>query len=107
MLLAIVAWFCANKSLEYLPPDHDPAVFRRTYRAIAIAMIGFPIVGVVVAFLLGAGSDKIFLIEAAGIVTFGIYWTVKTRELALSRLEKDPAQAIQHAVQRKAVKLKQ
>ena len=100
VLLAIVAWFCASKSLEYLPAGNDPAKFRRTYKGIAIAMILFPIAGFVVAFVFGFASHKVFFIEAAGILTFGIYWAVKSRELALSRLEKDPVEAVHHAAQR-------
>lgn len=100
VLLAIVAWFCANKSLEYLPVEHDPAKFRYTYRGIAIAMILFPISGLALAFMFGATSDKVFFIEAAGILTFGLYWAVKSRELALSRLESDPIEAVQYAARR-------
>ncbi len=105
VLLAIVAWFCANKSLQYLPADHDPARFRRTYRGIAIAMILFPIPGFAFAFLFGVASSKVFFIEAAGIWTFGVYWAIKSRELALSRLEKDPVEALEHAAQREAVEM--
>lgn len=105
VLLAIVAWFCANKSLEYLPADHDPTKFRRTYRSIAIAMILFPIPGIAVAFLFGVWTHKVFFIEAAGILTFGIYWAVKSHELALSRLESDPVEALQHAAQRQTVEV--
>lgn len=100
VLLAIVAWFCASKSLEYLPAGNDPTKFRRTYKGIAIAMILFPIAGVVVAFVFGIASHNVFFIEAAGILTFGIYWAVKSRELALSKLERDPVEAVQHAAHR-------
>jgi hypothetical protein len=107
VLLAIVAWFCANKSLVYLPVGHDSAKFRRTYRGIAIAMILFPISGLVLAFLFGAASDKIFFIEAAGILTFALYWTVKSYELALSHLERDPIEALQHAAERQNEEVQQ
>jgi len=100
VLLAIVAWFCAEKSLKFLPLKHDPAKFRSTYRIIAIAMLLFPVVGYAVAFLLGLLHNKVFFIEAAGVVTFGVYWAVKTRELKLSSLEKDPAEAVGYAMQR-------
>ena len=100
VLLALVAWFCADKSLEYLPADCDPAKYRRSYKAIAIAMLLFWIPGIAVAYLFGVPTSKVFFIEAAGVITFGIYWLVKSRELALSRLEKDPAVAVQHAAQR-------
>ncbi len=97
VLLAIVAWMCAEKSLEYLPAGHDPEKFRRTYKRIAIAMILFPVVGIAAAFLFGAASGKVFYIEAAGILTFGAYWAVKMYELSLSRLEKDPDEAVHYA----------
>ena len=62
---------------------------------IAIAMILFPLAGYAVAFLIGAWSDKVFFIEATGVLTFGVYWFVKTRELKLSSLERDPVEAVQ------------
>lgn len=100
VFLAIVAKFCANKSLEYLPPDNDLENFRRTYNVIAIAMILFPILGVIIAFMFGAASEKLFFIEAAGIITFGVYWVVKTYELSQSRLERDPIGAFENAARR-------
>jgi len=100
VILAIVAWFCAGKSLEFLPAGHDPAKFQRAYKIIAIAMILFPIPGIAVAYLFGEPSAKVFFIEAAGILTFGVYWAVKSRELALSRLEEAPAEALENAAQR-------
>jgi hypothetical protein len=102
VLLAVVVWFCAEKSLEYLPVDRDAAAFRRAYRAIAVAMILFPAPGLAVAFLLGAPADKVFFVEAAGILTFGVYWSVKSFELHLSSLESDPGRALEHAARRKA-----
>lgn len=106
-LLAIAVWLCANKSLEYLPDDRDPKKLRRTYNVIAIAMILFPISGVAVALLLGAASEKLFFVEAAGIQAFGVYWAVKTYELSLSRLETDPVKALEYAAQRRVRKQKQ
>ena len=97
VLLAIIAWFCAEKSLEFLPAGHDPAKFRRAYKMIAIAMILFPISGIAATYLFGATDSRVFFIEAAGILTFGVYWAVKSRELALSRLEKDPDEALRRA----------
>lgn len=100
VLLAIVAWFCAEKSLTYLPPGHNRKHFRNIYRGIAIAMLLFPFVGYAIALLLDLLSSKVFFIEAAGVLTFGFYWFVKTRELKLSDLDRDPAVAIKHAQDR-------
>ena len=91
-----------GKEPQSLPVDYDDAKFRRAYRAIAVAMILFPIPGLAVAFLFGVPSDKVFFIEAAGILTFGIYWSVKSYELHLSCLESNPGQALEHAARRKA-----
>jgi hypothetical protein len=97
LLLAIVAWACADKTLEYLPKDVDAMKYRRLYRSLAVGMVTFPIPGVLVAWVLGLAADWIFFVEAAGIATFGAYWAVKSRELSLSQLEKDPRQAVLHA----------
>ena len=97
VLLAIVSWVCTDNTLKYLPQDCNPAKFRTAYRIIAVAMILFPAVGYAVALLLGARSNKVFFMEAAGILTFGVYWLVKTYELKLSSLERDPVGAVRYA----------
>ena len=65
-------------------------------------MILFPAPGLAVAFLFGVPADKLFFIEAAGILTFGVYWSVKSYELHLSCLESDPVKALEHAARRRA-----
>ena len=97
VLLAIVSWVCTDNTLKYLPQDCNPAKYRTAYRIIAGAMILFPAVGYAVALLLGARSNKVFFMEAAGILTFGVYWLVKTYELKLSSLERDPVGAVRYA----------
>jgi hypothetical protein len=94
VLLAIVSWACTDNTLKYLPKGYDPATFRIAYRLIAIAMILFPALGYLVALLVREQTNKVFFIEAAGVLTFGVYWLVKTYELKLSSLEKDPAGAV-------------
>jgi hypothetical protein len=103
LLLAIVAWACACKTLEYLPKDVDATKYRRLYRSLAIGMLLFPIPGVVVAWVLGLMAHWIFFVEAAGIATFGAYWAVKSRELSLSQLERDPRKAALHAEERSGI----
>ncbi len=89
VLLAAVVWFCASKTLAYLPAGKgDAALYRRTYRSIALLMLACPISGLAVASVFGQGSSWVFFVEAAGVWTFALYWTVKSRELALSQLEK-------------------
>lgn len=103
LLLAAVAWFCASKSLEYLPVGHDAGKYRRMYNGIAIAMVAFPVAGFAVAQIFGFASSTIFIIEALGVLTFSLFWFVKSRELALSRLEADPPEAVVHAQGRASV----
>lgn len=98
VLLAVVAWACADKTLEYLPPGKgDPETFRTTYRVIAVLMVLCPATGLVLAALLGGLSKYVFFVEAAGVWTFAAYWAFKSRELALSRLEKNPQDAVVNA----------
>jgi hypothetical protein len=98
VILAFVAWACACKTLEYLPAGKgDPKLFRRTYRAISILMLLCPLTGLLFTVLLRDMSTYVFFVEAAGIWTFGAYWAVKSRELALSQLEKNPQEAVRNS----------
>lgn len=102
MLLAIVSWFCAEKTLDFAPEGVDVDWFRRTYKVVAILMLIFPLVGIAVAWALGLyRSNWVFFVEAAGIWTFGSYWAVKSRELWLSKPEKEPVKAIENARRRR------
>jgi hypothetical protein len=97
-VLAFVAWACACKTLEYLPPDKgDATLFRRTYRVISVLMVLCPVTGLLLTLVLRDMSTYVFFVEAAGIWTFGAYWWVKSRELSLSRLETNPEEAVRRA----------
>jgi hypothetical protein len=96
ILLGIVAWQCAYKSLEYLPADSKKKApgFRKTYQAIAALMWLCPVTGFVLAAFLAEGTSVVFFVEMAGIWTFSCYWAIKTYELSLSELEEDPGTAV-------------
>lgn len=98
VLLGIVAWQCACKSLNYLPAHqkHREPMFRRTYRVLAVLMFLCPVTGFALAALLAGGGSFVFFVEMAGIWTFGSYWALKTWELSLSRLERDPGAAVRN-----------
>lgn len=91
--LGAVAWFCAEKTLAYLPAQHKHRAegFRRTYKTLGVMMVVGPLLAVAVANLLDAKYTVIAL-EAAGIWVFAAYWLVKSRELGLSH-------AVEKAVQ--------
>lgn len=98
-LLGVVAWQCACHSLSYLPPEHQHRVptLRLAYRALAVLMFLCPATGFVLAALLARSGSMVFFVEMAGIWTFGAYWALKSWELSLSKLEKDPGAAVRHA----------
>ncbi|MDR7149822.1 hypothetical protein J2W49_001777 [Hydrogenophaga palleronii] len=98
VLLGIVAWQCACKSLSYLPAHqkHREPMLKRTYRVLAVLMILCPVTGFALAALLAGGGNFVFFVEMAGIWTFGAYWALKTWELSLSRLERDPGAAVRN-----------
>lgn len=102
VLLFIVAWFCAAKSLEYLPPKPplSKTTFKWLYRFIALAM---PLVGLAGALQIyrsqGVETGAVFMLEAGEIWVFAVYWALKTWEMSLTKLQKDPGQAVQHAEQ--------
>jgi hypothetical protein len=99
ILLGVVAWHCAYKSLEYLPKDQKKkaASFRKAYRTIAVLMWLCPVTGFVLAVFLAEGTSVVFFVEMAGIWSFSAYWAVKTREMSLSKLEEDPGTAVHNA----------
>lgn len=98
VMLAVVAWACAYKTLEYLPAGKgDVNRFRRSYRVIAVLMLLFPLTGGVLTLTLSDMSTYVFFVEAAGVWTFGAYWAVKSRELSLSKLENNPEEAVRNS----------
>ncbi|MFN7137580.1 MAG: hypothetical protein ACK4MU_08705 [Thermomonas sp.] len=111
-LLAYVAWACACKSLRYLPEGEaiEPRWrwlkrfvenkrvptrqwFERWYRAIAITLMSVLAIGVGCKLIDVPWTHWLFVVEAAGIVVFGLYWLVKTVELSMSQPERDPEHA--------------
>ena len=98
VMLAVVAWACAYKTLDYLPPGRgDVNRFRRGYRLIAVMMLLCPLTGCVLALTLSDMSTYVFFVEAAGVWTFGAYWAVKSHELSLSKLERNPGEAVRNS----------
>ena len=86
--MAAVSWFCARDTLDLLPPDERPR-YDRLYRGFGIVMAVFPFLGWgLTAFLFGNTTHAVFVIEAFGIVIFGTYWLVKTREMLRSSADR-------------------
>lgn len=82
--LGAVAWFCASKTLQYLPPKdrHREKRFRIQYKTIALCMLA---IGPLAILLNGAQwKYTVLLAEGSGILFFAWYWLLKSREMALS-----------------------
>ncbi|WP_316149593.1 hypothetical protein [Cupriavidus sp. BIC8F] len=89
--LAYVAIFRAKDTLQYLPLEKTDDArerrkrrYARTYRALGGLMVAFPLVGLVLSWVMGQRYAAVFFVEAAGIWTFGAYWIVKSKEMARS-----------------------
>lgn len=94
VMLAVVTWVCACKTLDYLPPQKGSAtLFRLVYRALSVLMLALPLSAYWLVTSSTNSANTLFYVELAAIWTFGVYWVVKSRELALSGLEHDPAMA--------------
>jgi len=101
VFLAIVALFCAKKSLRYLPDRYNPGFYRYMYTILGVLMLSFWLIGLLIAYVFDLWENKVFIIETMGVVTFGLYWSIKTIELSMSSLEKDPELAVRHEQERK------
>jgi hypothetical protein len=91
VLIGLVIWVCSAQTLEYMPldtPDRNNVImrFKYSYRVLAFGMLVSPFaaIGVFKIFHLNQG---IFVAEAVGVISFGSYWLLKTKELKLSDVE--------------------
>lgn len=98
VLLFLVAMFCASKSLEYLPPNPPvrKETFRRLYLSLAQAMLVVGIFGGWAVYE-ELSPHATFWLEAGEIWIFAAYWALKSYEMSLTKLQKDPAQAVGNA----------
>ena len=99
--LFFVALLCAGKSLQYLPENAPLGEegFRTTYRWTAWSMAIYGLaMGAWVFVRRENPGQLVFCLEAGEIWIFAFYWGVKTWELSLSKLEKDPPAAVAQAI---------
>jgi len=88
--IGLTAVVCSTKTLSQLPadlPNRDKriAFYRHWYRFFGILMIAAP----ASAFIFLAHQPvKMFVVEAAGVWAFGLFWIFKTFELRTSDVEK-------------------
>lgn len=81
--ILFVCEFCSSQTLRWLRDDVQRRRFRNAYHAIAVLMAVSPLAAFV-ANLTGSGqSHFIFFAEAFGILSFVIFWLVKSYEIRL------------------------
>ncbi|MFK7964867.1 MAG: hypothetical protein AB8C46_12970 [Burkholderiaceae bacterium] len=90
LMLAIVTWVCACKTLEFLPADKgNKTLFKVIYRTLSVLMLALPLAAYwLVQFF--DNQSALYFVELAAIWTFAVYWLVRSWELALSGLEFRP-----------------
>jgi len=86
--MAGVVWFCADNTLHYLPTEELRRKFKRRYKIIAIAMGTFPLLALLITQLSEYRTYFTFAAEGLGVLTFSIYWLVKSREMSISDAER-------------------
>jgi hypothetical protein len=92
LTIAFVVLFCSGKTLKFIPPttpnrDKVIARYRTAYRALAFAMVAFPLTAYAIG-LKGVWNAWLFVAEALGVWAFGAFWLLKTKELSLSDVER-------------------
>jgi hypothetical protein len=89
LCIAFVALFCADNTLDLIRDTNIPnpakviARFKLFYKLIGSAMIGSMLLAYILNTFLKTGFMK-FWVEAAGILSFGAYWLLKSWELRMT-----------------------
>jgi hypothetical protein len=87
LFFACIAYVCIFRASDTLSLVRDTTRARRLrqiYRSLGGAMIGAPLLAALLAFVLRGASEPsrvVFVVEAAGVWVFALYWLVKSREL--------------------------
>lgn len=87
--LALSVGFCAHKTLEYLPQEHDQKrpYFFWGYILLAVLMVVLPALIYSMNVSTTPPNRAVFWMEFAAIWCFATYWGVKSYELRLSKAE--------------------
>ncbi len=86
LCLAFVALTSSQETLSRLPPNSTRRWWYRTlYDLIALFMIGLPIAGIIMAFVVDWSSSNVLIVEWMAIYAFAAYWLLKTVELCVDR----------------------
>lgn len=92
LCIAFVSLFHSQDTLELITDESTKKNFARGYKITGIAMVLFPVVAVVVSFVLDLAFKKrviLYLLETCGFLAFCAYWKLKSREMLTSFAEED------------------
>jgi uncharacterized membrane protein len=81
---AVAAWAFSHKTLNELEDPQDQVRFQRHYSLLAGAMVLFPLLAIAASFVY---EWYTLIFEIIGLLAFGTFWLVKTREIAKSNFE--------------------
>lgn len=85
-----IGYVCIWRAGDTLPLITDTTLrdrYRRTYKVLGWSMVAFPVAAWVFISLSPLRTSAIYFIELAGIYVFAVYWVVKSREAAKTRMD--------------------
>lgn len=80
LCIAGVCLFCASKTLVLFKDKAKSMMYRRVYWGLGALMVALPL-GAFGLLTLVARDYVVLVVEILGVVVFGVFWGVKTREL--------------------------
>jgi hypothetical protein len=97
LCIAFVSAICSRNTLVLIRDAKVRAKYRRTYIALAIAMIASPITAYIFNFVTSQRSP-VYWAELFGIYAFAAYWCVKTKEMSGPDIKRIIAEKHEQAV---------
>ena len=88
--IAYVVFFRASDTLSLMRNQCMKERYMTTYKILGGLMALSPFIAITLSWFFGRGSENefwIFFVEAVGVVVFGSYWIVKSKELKLTGFE--------------------
>jgi hypothetical protein len=85
--LALVSLFCAHETLPAIDNRKLLRIFKIAYYITGSLMVLSPIVAAVLRILFNRLDSTTYFIELTGVMSFAIYWLVKSEELHYTKLD--------------------
>lgn len=94
LCIAYVCIFRASDTLHLIQDQAKAKQYQRTYKWLGLLMIVTPAIALALTWIkriLVPGLELnywVFLVEAIGVIVFGSYWIIKSREIAITNSER-------------------